>query len=95
MAEVSVESVRITVKSTALVNSAKRTVCLKVWSGNLESKNKLCGVPFDCKLFVPEINKALERSADKAKGFPEKKVFRVGIFFAWDPKSKRGPRRSN
>lgn len=76
LADASVEAVMMTACSTALVNSVLGVVWKKAWGGYLASKSRLCSIPFvGIHLFGPELEKILERSSDKAKGFPFKKQF--------------------
>lgn len=56
------------------MNSARRSLWLKTWSGDSASKLRLCGLPLTGDhLFGPGLQEALERTADKKKVFPEKK----------------------
>lgn len=74
MADASAESIRMSARSSALVNSARRALWLKTWSGDSASKVKLCGIPFSGDLmFGPELETVLDRTADKKKAFPQKK----------------------
>ncbi|XP_077319390.1 uncharacterized protein LOC143941218 isoform X2 [Lithobates pipiens] len=74
MADASAESVKLAARSSALVNSARRAVWLKTWSGDTASKVKLCGLPFSGDLlFGPDLESVLDRTADKKKAFPVKK----------------------
>lgn len=55
----------------------RRAFWLKTWEEDYASKNKLFNIHFDGNLlFGPELEKVLERSADKTKGFPFKKKTR-------------------
>lgn len=45
MADASAESVRMSARSSALANSARRALWLKTWQGDTGSKSKLCGIP--------------------------------------------------
>ncbi|XP_077147122.1 uncharacterized protein LOC143808400 [Ranitomeya variabilis] len=72
MADASAESVRFAARSESLSNAARRAIWLKTWSGDLQSKNKLCGIPFSGnKVFGPILDDILEKASDKKKGFPE------------------------
>ena len=74
LADSSAESARMTARTSALVNSARRSVWLKTWSGDAASKLRLCGLPLTGEhLFGPGLQEALERTADRKKAFPEKK----------------------
>ena len=74
MADASAESIKMSARSAALVNSARRAVWLKTWTGDSASKVKLCGLPFAGDLlFGPELEAILDRTADKKKAFPSKK----------------------
>ncbi|CAJ0966006.1 unnamed protein product [Ranitomeya imitator] len=72
MADASAESVRFAARSESLSNAARRAIWLKTWSGDIQSKNKLCGIPFSgSKVFGPLLVDILEKASDKKKGFPE------------------------
>ena len=74
IADASAESVKMTARSAALSNSARRALWLKTWPGDTASKNKLCGLPFQGDLlFGPGLDSVLDRTADKKKSFPVKK----------------------
>lgn len=74
LADSSAEAVRMAARTSALANTARRSLWLKTWSGDVTSKSRLCGLPFTGDhLFGPGLTEALERTADKKKGFPEKK----------------------
>lgn len=74
MADALAESVKMSVSSSALVNSARRAIWLKTWTGDTASKIKLCGLPFSGELlFGPNLESVLDRTADKKKAFPPKK----------------------
>lgn len=45
IADASTESVRMSAKSSALANSAKRALWLKTWQGDSAFKVKSCGIP--------------------------------------------------
>lgn len=90
MADASAESIRMSARSSALINSPRRALWLKTWSGDLASKVKLCGIPFTGDLlFGPE----LDRTADKKAGFPAQKKERsakkrIFVLF-YSPKRKK------
>lgn len=68
VADCSEESIRISAKTSTLVNSARRALWLKTWSGNSASKVKLCGLLFNGDLlFGPDLETILDRTADKKK----------------------------
>lgn len=46
LADATVETVRTTANSAALLNSARRAIWVNVWEGDLMSKSRLCGLPF-------------------------------------------------
>ena len=74
LADASAESIKMAARSAALVNSVRRAVWLKTWSGDTPSKVKLCGLPFSGDLlFGQDLEKVLDRTADKKKAFPPKK----------------------
>lgn len=74
LADASAETVRISSRTTALLNSARRALWLKSWGGDAPSKNRLCGIPFTGDLlFGPELETVLYRTAAKNKGFPQTK----------------------
>ncbi|XP_040192193.1 uncharacterized protein LOC120926392 [Rana temporaria] len=73
LADTSVETVRSTAKTGALLNSARRAVWVKMWNGDLASKNRLCGLPFEGSLlFGTGLDQALTRSSEKGVRFPTK-----------------------
>lgn len=74
IADASAESIRMSARSTALINSARRALWVKTWTGDTASKTKLCGLPFEGDLvFGPGLEAILDRTADKKKAFPIKK----------------------
>ncbi|PIN88341.1 hypothetical protein AB205_0081150 [Aquarana catesbeiana] len=74
IADASAESVRMSARSSALINSTRRALWVKTWTGDTASKTKLCGLPFEGDLvFGPGLEAILERMADKKKAFPIKK----------------------
>lgn len=76
IADASAESVRMSARSSALTNSARRALWLKTWQGDSASKVKLCGIPLTGDLlFGPGLETVLDRTADKKKAFPIKKKF--------------------
>ena len=75
MADASAESIRMSARSSALINSARRALWVKTWSGDAASKVKLCGLPFEGDLvFGSGLEAVLDRTADRKKAFPLKKV---------------------
>lgn len=73
LADSAEESLRILARTVVLENSARTALWLKTWAGDVPSKLRLCGLPFQGNLlFGPDLDKVLERSADKKKGFPER-----------------------
>lgn len=74
IADASAESIRMSARSAALTNSARRALWLKTWPGDAASKNRLCGIPFAGDLlFGSELESILDRTADKKRSFPVKK----------------------
>ncbi|XP_068089124.1 lamina-associated polypeptide 2-like [Hyperolius riggenbachi] len=70
------ESLRVTAKSTALINNARRNLWLKTWEGSQASKARACSLPFQGKLlFGPQLQEVLERTASKKTTFPKKRKF--------------------
>ena len=75
MADASAESVKMSARSSALIISARRALWVKTWSGDAASKVKLCGLPFEGDLvFGSGLEAVLDRTADRKKAFPLKKV---------------------
>ncbi|XP_068118878.1 lamina-associated polypeptide 2, isoforms alpha/zeta-like [Hyperolius riggenbachi] len=85
------DSVRLTARTTALVNSARRGIWVKTWQGDTSSKSKLCSIPCEGGLlFGTKLEETLERSADKKKNFPYKrKIFRPNRSFRVSGKSEQ------
>ena len=76
LADASAESIRMSARSSALSNSARRALWLKTWQGDNASKVKLCGIPLTGDLlFGPGLEAVLDRTADRKKAFPIKKKF--------------------
>lgn len=74
LADASAESVRMSARSAALSNSARRALWLKTWQGDTASKVKLCGIPLTGDLlFGPGLEAVLDRTADRKKAFPFKR----------------------
>ena len=74
IADASVEAIKMSARSAALANSARRALWLKTWPGDAASKNKLCGIPFSGDLlFGPDLDSILDRTADRKKSFPVKR----------------------
>lgn len=97
VADASAESIRLSARTSALVNCARRALWLKSWSGDVASKLRLCSIPVDGDLlFGPELEATLERTADKKKSFPEtrrnqpaRRFFRGQKSQEGDPKPKK------
>ncbi|XP_069798950.1 uncharacterized protein [Dendropsophus ebraccatus] len=71
MAEASADALRLSARSAALSNSARRTLWLRDWKGDVTSRAKLCAVPCEGNLlFGSALEKVLEKASDKRKGFP-------------------------
>ncbi|XP_077336773.1 lamina-associated polypeptide 2, isoforms alpha/zeta-like isoform X2 [Lithobates pipiens] len=90
ISDASTDSVKFAAKSAALSVAARRSVWMKTWGGDTASKTRLCSVPFTGDLvFGPELDSALERTADKKKTFPaKKKNFQRKIFRPFKEPSK-------
>lgn len=76
ISDASTDSVKFTAKTAVLSVAARRSVWMKTWGGDTASKTHgvLCSVPFTGDfVFGPELDTALERTADKKKTFPTKK----------------------
>ncbi|XP_068102520.1 lamina-associated polypeptide 2, isoforms alpha/zeta-like [Hyperolius riggenbachi] len=93
------DTVRLSARTTALVNSTRRGIWVKTWQGDTSSKSKLCGIPCEGELlFGSKLDETLERSSDNKKNFPiKRKNFRFKRSFR-DPKqseqgSKSYPKR--
>lgn len=70
LADSSADMVRLSAKSAALANAARRSIWLRSWSGDASSKNRLCGIPCEGdRLFGSGLDDILE-AADSKKGFP-------------------------
>lgn len=71
LADAAADSVKSAARASALFNSAKRAIWLKSLEGDLTSKNKLCGIPFEGKLlFGSSLEEVLARSSENSKRFP-------------------------
>ncbi|XP_069804450.1 uncharacterized protein [Dendropsophus ebraccatus] len=71
MAEASADALRLSARSAALSNSARRTLWLRDWKGDVTSRAKLCAVPCEGNLlFGSALEKVLEKASDKKKSFP-------------------------
>lgn len=46
IADASTESIKMSSRSAALINSTRRALWVKTWTGDTASKTKLCGLPF-------------------------------------------------
>ncbi|XP_073471260.1 extracellular calcium-sensing receptor-like [Aquarana catesbeiana] len=70
IADALAESVRMSSRSAALTNSARKALWLKTWQGDSASKVKLCGIPLTGDLsFRPGLEAILDQTADKKKAF--------------------------
>ena len=75
IADASAESVKLSARSSALINSTRRALWVKTWQGDTASKLKLCGLPFEGDLvFGTGLDTVLDRTADRKKALPLKKV---------------------
>ena len=91
IADASAESVRMSARSAALANSARRALWLKTWTGDSASKSKLCGIPFTGDLlFGPGLEAVLDRTADKKKAFPPKRKVAVQAGRGFRPQKQKG-----
>ncbi|XP_069804179.1 lamina-associated polypeptide 2, isoforms alpha/zeta-like [Dendropsophus ebraccatus] len=71
ISEASADALKLSARSAALSNSARRTLWLKEWKGDTTSKTRLCGVPCEGKfLFGSALDVVLEKASDRKKGFP-------------------------
>lgn len=71
LADLSTDAIKLTAKSAALSNSARRALGIKNWSRDVTSKNRLCTIPCEGDfLFSSVLNDLLEKAGDKAKLFP-------------------------
>ncbi|KAG8539055.1 hypothetical protein GDO81_021544 [Engystomops pustulosus] len=104
LADASVDILRLSARSTALSNAARRALWLKNWSGDMASRGKLCGIPCDGNfLFGPILDDLLEKAGDKKKGFPtistqanrprSFRSFRRSRYQRRDRESRPGPSR--
>lgn len=48
--DAAVETVRMSAKAAALLNSARRAAQVKTWDGDHTSRTRLCGLPFEGSL---------------------------------------------
>lgn len=96
MADTSAESVKMAARSSALVNSARRAIWLKTWTGDTASKVKLCGLPFsDDLLFGTDLETVLNRTASNdeppsgsdtaGSNYPSPQTSRTGFLLAHLP----------
>ncbi|XP_069837964.1 lamina-associated polypeptide 2-like [Dendropsophus ebraccatus] len=71
VSEASADALKLSARSAAVSNSARRSLWLKEWKGDVTSRSKLCGVPCEGNLlFGPALDNILEKASDKKKGFP-------------------------
>ncbi|XP_073429908.1 uncharacterized protein [Dendrobates tinctorius] len=95
LADSSADSIRLSSKTAALSNAARRALWLKCWPGDLQTKMRLCAIPCEGKfLFGETLDDILEKAGDKKKGFPNlgpvsatgfKRSFRNKKFFQRRP----------
>lgn len=91
VANSSAESVRMSARSSALANSARRALWLKTWQGDIASTVKLCGIPLTGDLlFGPGLEAVLDRPADKNKPSPIKRKLPVQSKKGFCPQSRMG-----
>lgn len=82
MAEASVESVRLTARSTALINSARRAVWINTWGGDVASKTRLCEIPFGVYLFRGRVGENFRAFLGQNKGVSSEKNSLRESYFA-------------
>ncbi|XP_069810484.1 lamina-associated polypeptide 2, isoforms alpha/zeta-like [Dendropsophus ebraccatus] len=71
VSEASADALKLSARSAAVSNSARRSMWLKEWKGDVTSRSKLCGVPCEGNLlFGPALDNILEKASDRKKGFP-------------------------
>ncbi|CAJ0963854.1 unnamed protein product [Ranitomeya imitator] len=74
LADASLESIRVAARSLVQTNSARRALWLKMWSGDVTSKIKLCSIPFKGDyVFGPSLDDILEKATDRKKTLPEQR----------------------
>lgn len=94
LADSSAEAVTMAARTSALINSARRSLWLKTWSGDSTSKLRLCGLILSVDhLFGPGLQEALGRTADMIKAFPENKKKLSEFFFEAKADSKGHEKR--
>lgn len=87
LADSSADAVRLTAKTAALSNAARRSIWLRSWKGDAGSKSRLCNIPCEGdRLFGSGLDDILEKASDKKKGFPSTSS-------GFQRRSFRGPRR--
>ncbi|XP_040215686.1 lamina-associated polypeptide 2-like [Rana temporaria] len=73
LADAALETAKASAKTAALINSSRRAIWVKAWDGDVTSKGKLCGLPFQGSLlFGQGLDDVLARSSEKGKKFPVK-----------------------
>lgn len=71
------EAIRLSAKSLALTNNARRALWLKNWEGDFTTKSKLCSLPFEGSLlFGKQLQDTLEKLAEKKSKFPRLSNFK-------------------
>ncbi|CAJ0950962.1 unnamed protein product [Ranitomeya imitator] len=71
LSDASVDSVRMAARAAGLSNAARRALWLKCWSGDIQSRTKLCAIPCEGQyLFGPTLDELLEKAGDDKKKFP-------------------------
>lgn len=99
LADASTDAIRFSAKSAALSNAARRALWIKKWSGDVNSKNRLCAIPCEGEyLFGSVLNDLLEKAGDKGKVFPNPYPYRHQFPFRGSFKRgqfKRGRQESN
>ncbi|CAJ0960520.1 unnamed protein product [Ranitomeya imitator] len=71
LSDASVDSVRMAARAAGLSNAARRALWLKCWSGDIQSRTKLCAIPCEGQyLFGPMLDELLEKASDDKKKFP-------------------------
>ncbi|CAJ0958113.1 unnamed protein product [Ranitomeya imitator] len=71
LSDASVDLVRMAARAAGLSNAARRALWLKCWSGDIQSRTKLCAIPCEGQyLFGPTLDELLEKAGDDKKKFP-------------------------
>lgn len=77
LANASTDAFKLSAKSAALANSARRALWIKTWSGDIGSKNRLCSIPCEGDfLFGSVLDDLLEKADENI--FSEVRQTRIG-----------------